>query len=67
MPRWCGDPFLFSGKVTCPISSDGSISTGLGVLGIAATFGKRAPFVGQIISGAAMVVDLSQTVEAVGS
>ncbi|MHB1938322.1 MAG: RHS repeat-associated core domain-containing protein [Acidobacteriaceae bacterium] len=52
---------------TASAGSNGSgLSTGLGVLGIAATLGKAAPGVGQIISGASMVVDIYQTAEAVG-
>lgn len=52
---------------TASAGSDGSgLSTGLGALGIAASLGKAAPVVGQIISGASMVVDIYQTAEAVG-
>jgi hypothetical protein len=52
---------------TASAGSDGSgLSSGLGALGIAASLGKAAPVVGQIISGASMVVDIYQTAEAVG-
>lgn len=52
---------------TASAGSEGnSVSAGLGVLGIAATLGKAAPVVGQLISGASMVADIYQTAEAVG-
>jgi len=52
---------------TASAGSEGSsVSAGLGVLGIAATLGKAAPGVGQIISGISMGVDIYQTVAAVG-
>ncbi|MGB6130700.1 MAG: RHS repeat-associated core domain-containing protein [Acidobacteriaceae bacterium] len=52
---------------TASAGSEGnSVSVGLGVLGIAATLGKAAPGVGQIISGISMGVDIYQTAVAVG-
>ena len=47
-------------------SEGNGVSAGLGVLGIAATLGKVAPGVGQIISGISMGVDIYQTAAAVG-
>jgi RHS repeat-associated protein len=52
---------------TASAGSEGnSVSAGLGVLGVAATLGKTAPGVGQIISGISMGVDIVQTIQAVG-
>jgi uncharacterized membrane protein HdeD (DUF308 family) len=39
----------------------GSVSTGLGVLGIATTLARATPFVGQIISGVSIGVDFINT------